>query len=113
MSLGILYADLEEFLDAVHARWPLERAILFGSRARGDELVASDYDLILVSEAFSGMGFGERIERIFELWHLPEPLQPLCYTPEEFERKKSEIGVVRVASREGLCLWRDGHAQRG
>jgi len=38
------------------------------------------------------------------LWELPESLEPLCYTPEEFERKRREIGTVSEAVREGREL---------
>gem|GEM_PF-4438397 len=33
-------------------------------------------------------------------------LVPLCYTPEEFEEKKKEIGIVRQAVEEGIDLER-------
>ncbi|MDI6736356.1 MAG: hypothetical protein QME42_09245 [bacterium] len=33
-----------------------------------------------------------------------EVVDALCYTPEEFERKKQEIGVVREAVEKGIRL---------
>lgn len=35
-------------VDCLTSRWPIERVILFGSRARGDNRVDSDYDLLVV-----------------------------------------------------------------
>jgi len=93
------------FLAQVNQRFPLERAILFGSRARGDELKSSDYDLLLVSPAFSGLGFADRIGEVLKLWELEVGLEPLCYTPEEFEERSRKITVVAEALREGRQIW--------
>jgi hypothetical protein len=102
--LGVDAEGIGKFLRRVSERFPLERAVLFGSRARGDELVESDYDLLLVSEAFRGLGFAERIAEVQALWDLPEGLEPLCYTPDELERKRREIGIVAEGLREGREL---------
>lgn len=92
------------FLRRVHARWRLERAILFGSRARGDWLVNSDWDLILVSPDFAPIPFVERPRHLWDLWPLPQDVELLCYTPEELARKARQIGLVRNALREGIEL---------
>jgi hypothetical protein len=102
--LGVDEVALGKFLRRVDERFALERAVLFGSRARGDELKESDYDLLLVSEGFRALPFAERIAAVLDLWDLPEGLEPLCYTPEEFERKLGEIGIVAQALREGRPL---------
>ncbi|MGH2453015.1 MAG: nucleotidyltransferase domain-containing protein [bacterium] len=94
---------MSRFLQAVGARFPLERAILFGSRARGDELLDSDYDLILVSSAFEGLAWTDRIQAVLDLWDLDVALQPLCYTPAEFAQKAAEISTVAEAVREGVA----------
>ncbi|MBI4279284.1 MAG: nucleotidyltransferase domain-containing protein [Armatimonadetes bacterium] len=92
-------------MERVHARFPLGRAILFGSRARGDELVDSDYDLVLVSPAFDGMDWSDRIRAMQDLWDLDVGLESLCYTPREFARKAAEISTVAEAVREGRTVW--------
>jgi predicted nucleotidyltransferase len=102
--LGVDRDRLDGFLKRVQARFPLHRAILVGSRARGDELVESDYDLVLVSPAFAGLSWRERIAAVLELWDMEVDLQPLCYTPEEYARKVAEISSVAEATREGLVL---------
>jgi hypothetical protein len=102
--LGVDEAGLAKFLRRVNERFPLERALVFGSRARGDELRESDYDLLLVSPGFGDLGFAERIAAVQSLWELPESLEPLCYTPEELTRKRREIGTVSEALREGREL---------
>ncbi|MCX8042481.1 MAG: nucleotidyltransferase domain-containing protein [Thermodesulfobacteriaceae bacterium] len=45
---------IREFLDKLKNIEP-ELVILFGSRARGDYLKSSDYDLIIVSKHFSNL----------------------------------------------------------
>lgn len=104
--LGVDRSALERFLARVAERFPLERAILFGSRARGTELVDSDYDLVLVSRAFEGLTWQERVTAVLELWELDVDLQPLCYTPEELARKSQEICTTAEAVREGIEVYR-------
>ncbi|MCJ7675294.1 MAG: hypothetical protein MUO33_09105 [Sedimentisphaerales bacterium] len=36
--------------------------------------------------------------------HWPIEIEPLCYTPEEFEAKKKQIGIVIEAIKEGMLL---------
>lgn len=110
--LGVDRARLERFLHRVAERFPLERALLFGSRARGTELVESDYDLVLVSPAFEGMPWQERIRAVMDLWDLEVDLQPLCYAPEEFRQKAQEISTVAEAVREGVDFYRPPYSQR-
>jgi len=48
------------------------------------------------------MPFLRRIREVVALWESDLDLEVLPYTPEEFERKKEEIGIVAVAAREGV-----------
>lgn len=90
-------------MSKVRARFRIEQAILFGSRARGDELVDSDYDVVLVSPDFEGVFFSQRSASMYDFWkHWPIEIEPLCYTPEEFEIKKKQIGIVSEAVKEGI-----------
>jgi len=103
--IGVKQARLTAFLTKVHAQFPLDRVILFGSRARSEELLDSDYDLILISPAFGRMRWDERIQSVLDLWDLDVDLQPLCYTPREFARKAAEISTVAEAVRYGRPVW--------
>jgi len=82
---------------------PLQ-AIAFGSRARGDALSTSDLDLILVSPRFVAVPFLKRPVAVLEALDYPGGLELLCYTPQEFEEKREEFGIVRVALEEGIPL---------
>ncbi len=93
---------LREFKRLVEKRFHIQRMILFGSRARDDWLYNSDVDLILVSDNFKSINFLQRMREISLLWDCDLLLEPLCYTPEEFERKKEEVGIVRSALKYGI-----------
>ncbi len=99
--------EVDKIVRAIR-RWdPEARIILFGSRARGDHLKESDYDLIVISRKFEGMRFSSRASLLLKLLYkegIVLPLELLCYTPEEFERKKSMIGIVKEALSYGVEL---------
>lgn len=79
----------------------IEKMLLFGSRARGEELLNSDVDVIAISKKFYGVPFRKRPDKFLDAWRLPVDLEILCYSPEELERKKKEIGLVREALKQG------------
>jgi hypothetical protein len=105
--------ELRRYLDRVSDRWQLSRALLGGARVadehgappqreRGPEFV-----VILVSEAYDGMPWLERVYHAGALWDALEmgaPADVHCYTPAEFERKRKTLLVVRRAADEGIDL---------
>lgn len=96
--------ELDVFLSLIKNKYSPEKIILFGSRARGDSLSHSDYDIIIVSKAFEGIKFIRRMEQIYDIWDNPIDLDVLCYTPEEFVKKSHQIGIVQNAVKEGIVL---------
>lgn len=44
----------------------------------------------------------QRMREISQIWDCDFLLEPLCYTPEEFECKKEELGIVRSALKYGI-----------
>ncbi|EEB73841.1 nucleotidyltransferase domain-containing protein [Thermococcus sp. AM4] len=93
--------------EVIKRRYPDARVVFFGSRIRGDYLKDSDYDIIVVSKAFRGKHFTRRSSEVLRiLWDagIVGDFEILCYTPEEFERKKKNLGIVREALREGVVL---------
>lgn len=75
---------------------------IFGSRARGDSLEHSDLDVLIVSSAFEGVTWPERGRLLFERIGPMPGVEALCYTPQEFRRRRREIGIVAEAVREGF-----------
>jgi hypothetical protein len=57
--------------------------------------------MVLVSEKFIGRKFIYRMGDFLKTFDFPKHIDALCYTPEEFEKKKKEIGIVREAIENG------------
>ena len=68
-----------------------QRIVLFGSRARGDERIGSDADLLVVADV---PGRPEEREAYVSRLVSPRaiPLDLLVYTPDEFERFRAQRG---------------------
>lgn len=80
----------------------IERAILFGSRARGEAGPHSDVDLMLVSPSFEGKTLSQRAAPLHLAWDLDVPVDFVCYAPSESERLRRRVSLVRVALEEGV-----------
>jgi len=95
--------DLNRLVEALFARLRPRRILVFGSVARGDVHEGSDIDLILIGD-FSGSR-RDRIDLVLEVvWDLGirRGVEPLVYTPEEFERAKlsPDFAALLTESRE-------------
>ena len=99
-------SKINDFIKRINKEFKVELAVLFGSRARGDYLENSDYDVLIVSKDFENMFFTTRISELYKFWkYFPIDIEPLCYTPEEFEKMKKRIGIVQQALKEGIVLY--------
>ena len=90
------------FAEAVRHRVMIKRILLFGSRARGDHFVTSDYDFIIVSDDFKGVPFVERAAPLYECWDATVDMEALCYTVDEWRRLKDKRGILLNAQRDGV-----------
>jgi len=91
--------DIEQLRSLVRSLpFKLEGAYLFGSRARGDHLEGSDWDVMLIAPAFAAMPFPQRGTYVLENSALRR-VDLLCYTPGEIEERSGEIGIVAEALR--------------
>ena len=93
-----------DFARKLHEEVAAQKVILFGSRARGDWLHESDYDFVVVSPKFEDVPFYSRPVDLYQYWKGHPGVELLCYTPEEFQRKRRQISIVREAVREGIEL---------
>lgn len=80
-----------------------------GSRAYGSPGEYSDIDLIVVSKKFSDIKFTKRMYKFIESIGLltdrnTEVVDVLCYTPDEFARKKGQICIVSEAIKKGIRI---------
>ena len=95
---------LKKHIDFLKKSFNPEKIILFGSRARKDHLEESDFDLIIISNRFKNMNFRERISKAYGMWDKKQNLDIICYTKQEFEKKKKQIGIVQQAAKEGILI---------
>ncbi len=84
----------------------LEKVVLFGSRASGKPRKGSDFDLIMVSQSFKGLKWFERSPKLLLEWHkrFDYPVDLLCYTPEEFEKRLEGTNIVSEALKHGIVI---------
>ena len=71
----------------------------------------SEYVVILVSTAFDGVPWLERVHQAGSLWDAGEMgarADVHCYTPPELERRRVRLRVVREALRDGVDLLAGG-----
>ena len=112
-SPAINRRELRGYLRRISDRWPIDTALLGGARVddehgalpqreRGPEFV-----VVLVSAAYEGMPWLERVYQAGALWDALEmgaPAEVHCYTPAEFERKRTTLRVVRETADNGIDL---------
>jgi hypothetical protein len=110
---GLHPVELRRYLSRVDGRWTLERALLGGARVadlRGagpQRERGPEYVVVLVSEAFEGVPWLERVHQAGSLWDALEmgaPADVHAYTPAEFERRVQRHPRVREVAARGVDL---------
>ena len=115
MELGasVSRRELARYLSRISDRWPVERALLGGARVADEQGAppqrerGQEYVVVLVSPAYEGMPWLERVYQAASLWDALEmgaPADVHCYTPAEFERKLLTMPSTRQAMDTGLDL---------
>jgi hypothetical protein len=121
VSEALNLGELQRYLSRVGDRWPIQIAMLGGARV--DDLRGapcqrergSEYVLVLVSPAFDGMPWLERVYQAGALWdamEMGDAADVHCYTPDEFTRKRASMPAVRKAAENGMLLYEDLKADR-
>jgi len=109
-------AELRRYLGRVGDRWQIDAAFVGGARVadergappqreRGPEFV-----VVLVSEAYHGVPWLERVYIARSLWdglEMGAPAELHCYTKAEFDRKCVSMPAVRNAVWSGVDLLAD------
>ena len=82
----------------------VERALLFGSYARGEEREGSDIDVLIVSSDFAALNTRERLERLgmaaARLW---QPIEAIACTPDELAHAPPAT-LLEAIVRTGVCV---------
>jgi hypothetical protein len=98
--------ELRRYVRRVDDRWPLERALLGGARVADQQGVGAqrergpEFVVILVSEAFDGVPWLERVHTAASLWdrsEMGDEPDVHCYTATEFERRFTTLPRLRRA----------------
>lgn len=96
---------LANYIDELGKHIKVEKVILFGSRARGDELKGSDIDLVVISQDFEQLDFVKRLEFLELQWKYSTPIEALGYTPKEFEEKSGRICILSEVKKYGKEIY--------
>ena len=91
-----LMGRLRDFVRKLDAEIGIEKALLFGSTAKGIRHENSDVDLIIVSRTFENMPEPKRLGFLQHRWRYIEDLEALAYTPSEFERVKHRLLMEKI-----------------
>ncbi|MEK6983964.1 MAG: nucleotidyltransferase domain-containing protein [Nanoarchaeota archaeon] len=93
---------LERFKGQIQNNIDVDKIIFFGSRVHGKPYKDSDIDLIIVSKDFREKKFRYRPIGFYDYWDLDYPVDFLCYTPEEFNKFKKQVTIVKEAVENGI-----------
>ncbi|TEB10832.1 Nucleotidyltransferase domain protein [Pelotomaculum sp. FP] len=88
---------------------PLQRAYLFGSQAKGAAGPYSDIDVIVVSQAFTGMPQWKRWEILGDaLAEIMEPIEVRGYAPNEIDQAQKQKAslIYEVLTEPGTIEYR-------
>ncbi len=108
--------ELQRYLSRIGDRWPLAVVLLGGARVddvRGappQRERGPEYVVVLVSAAFEGVPWLERVYQATSLWdgmEMGDTADVHCYTTKEFLRKRVTTPAVRAVTERGLLLFED------
>jgi uncharacterized protein len=116
LSTALNLRELQRYLGRVGDRWPLTVVMVGGARVedlrgapaqreRGPEFI-----VVLVSHAFDGMPWLERVYQAGSLWdalEMGDPADVHCYTTPEFLRRRTSTPAIRAVVERGLLLFED------
>ncbi len=77
----------------------VEEVLLFGSVARGDFRVDSDFDLIVVSRDWGRLPYTRRLDILYRVWDEPRDATLVPLTPEELLERMEKSVALKDASR--------------
>lgn len=95
------------YIDNLDSQIEIEKAILFGSYARGAWRRDIDIDLIIISPNFKKMKYMERLVWLSKMRgdkFINRAMDVLGYTADEFEKLRERSVVIDEAWREGVRI---------
>ncbi len=103
-----LPGKIKRFVEKLASHIDIKKVYLFGSVARNDFNEGSDIDLAIIGDFRER--FLDRADKILEMTELP--IEPLCYTEQEFEemKRKGNPFVNEILKGKLLYSAKDGAA---
>lgn len=100
---------IEHYLGKIKKLYNPQEIWIWGSRIYGNPTPYSDVDMIIVSEKFGRIRFLKRRSSFLKKTGLlydknAEVVEALCYSPEEFERRRKAMGIVSEALAKGVRI---------
>ena len=97
-------AAVRKFCNRIEARGiRLKKVILYGSYATNTHTIASDIDLVVISDDFADKGHWERIDILSEvIYEIFAPLEVVAFTSKEWARGNS---FFRKYAKNGKVLY--------
>jgi len=103
LSPATFELELQKLLRCLEPYAP-QKVILFGSYARGDYHAGSDVDLLIIKD--TDRPFLERSAEIWQCYSGALLIEPLVYTPREFETMVAhENPFIMQILREGMTIY--------
>lgn len=97
---------LAEIVDRLIRQLHPEQVYLFGSRARGDADLDSDFDILVVVPESDLPGYARDRLALRALRGLRAPIDAIVLTREEFDRKRDVVcSLPATVEREGKLLY--------
>jgi hypothetical protein len=106
-------AELRRYLGRVGDRWPIDVALLGGARVDDERGAPAqrergpEYVVVLVSDAYQGMPWLERVYIAGSLWdgyEMGDRADVHCYTSSEFERRRQSMSTIARIVEDGIDL---------
>ena len=97
----------QDYVNYARQKLNIEKALLFGSAARGEADENSDIDLIVISDDFKKMALIDRLVFLSKLRgqkFINWPMDILGYTSDEFEKLSQISSMFKEAKRDGMIL---------
>ena len=116
LNTALNLRELQRYLSRVGDCWPLAVVMVGGARvddvrgASPDRERGAEFIVVLVSHAFDGMPWLERVYQATSLWdalEMGDPADVHCYTTPEFLRRRASTPAVQSVVQRGLLLFED------
>lgn len=116
LATALNLEEVQRYLNRIGERWPLRAALLGGARvddangAPPQRERGPEYVVVLVSAAFDGIPWLERVYQATSLWdglEMGDVADVHCYTEPEFHRKRVSTPTVRAVAERGMVLRED------